>query len=238
MTDYLDLIMNPKKKVTHISEKGRDKTVKLSKIKKRDIKGFLEKTPETISFINATELLLSKYSDTFHIEGQELLNKKYHRLKEIQTLVNELKTFLSNSPVTEQITEYKIDNWLIDEIKRSLFSDKEHIDYEENLKFISQIGRSLSEIERAIEISFGSLIKDYVHKTKPKNIELQNFTDDLVSKFIRCMKRFPKISENGNDYRALSIIYNCYEPQTDRTKILKKTIKKYKEMQIFADYKK
>jgi len=209
----------------------------LSKTKKRDIRKYLGgKSPETESFIIAAVLLLFKYSYSFHIEGQDLLKKKYYRLAEIQIKVNELKEFFSNPPVTDEITEDKIDNWLIDDIKRSLFSNKENVDYEENLKFILHISNDLQKIEEAIEYSSESRMKDYVHKTKPKNTELNNFTNELVHKFISCMKRFPKISENGNDYKALSIIYNRFEPKVDRTSILKKTIKKYREMPVFKIY--
>ena len=200
----------------------------LSQEKIDDIIRLLGISSEIISFLNAVNYLLFKYSYDFHIQNEVLLHKKYKRFKKLSEQISELATFFEQTPIQpgEVITEEIIDKWIFNDLRGYMLEDgddrKPPLDVEKGEEYLKMVSKMLNDIGKSIELTFSDRIKRYSRKSK--NIDIENFTSELVSKFINCLKRLPVISPNSNDFIAFELIYDVMGEQKDRTKMLKNAI--------------
>lgn len=211
----------------------RSKQSQLNPQQRKDIFRWLGVSERTKNFVEQAEGLLKIFSDHNFILQEELQHKKFEKIKELLRLCDLVASIIEKDPLKndEPISHSTWERWVINDLVFDWMHENpmllDRVKTEARLKNLASELRSLKS--HITEISDYHL-KRYAPSTKPRDVVLEHFGNNLMLSFQMTMNRLPVVSEKSDDVTALLIIYSAFGYEAaDLIKELKKVVRVRRE---------
>jgi hypothetical protein len=195
----------------------------------------LGSSEKTRGFVQDINSILQKFSDEDFFFN-ELDTPVYVHLRRISKIAKELAEFLEQTHLNEVRPTPKADAprsallqlFSLPKPYKYNFDDRELKDY-----YQEKLSYDLRHIHLAItEFTPGNLLDMHKPLQKPKDYEIDSFTEEVIDAFENNMGKLPVISETSTDFQVILIIYEVfdYDHSDALIKKIKKRCKKIREL--------
>jgi len=204
----------------------------LSSQQQQQIKKYLGDTPQTMYFIGRV---------SFHLETKDeladLIDSSTEHLRNVFEFKEHCEAILE--VLSDPFPEYHKEQTSKQQILSQAFSmnwEHRHKHLDEATKLntyidIDNFKKTLSAVINNCEEAKRNPLSEQAKKRRGnrRDINLEEFNRSLVSDFWTIYRRYPKLSENSDDFEAIEIIYDSYGYNVvDRLKEIKKSVKRSK----------